>query len=78
MKISKRDGSLECFNVEKIKQVVQWACDGLEVNPLALEAKFDEFLFDGISTKQLQANIIDNAKTLATPQEPDWCLLRAV
>lgn len=72
MKISKRDGSLECFNVEKIKQVVQWACDGLEVNPLALEAKFDEFLFDGISTKQLQANIIDNAKTLATPQEPDW------
>lgn len=72
MKITKRDGSLECFNAEKIKQVVQWACEGLEVNPLALEAKFDEFLFEGITTKQLQANIIDNAKTLATPQEPDW------
>lgn len=72
MKVCKRDGTLEDFDVDKIKQVVGWACEGLEVNPLALEAKFDEFLFDGISSKQLQANIIDKAKTLATPDEPDW------
>lgn len=72
MKVTKRNGDQESFNVDKIKQVVSWACEGLDVNPLALEAKFDEFLFDGISTTQLQANIIDNAKTLATPQEPDW------
>lgn len=72
MKVTKRDGSLESFNVEKIKQVIDWACESLDVQPLALESKFDEFLFDGISTKQLQANLIEHAKNLATPQEPDW------
>lgn len=72
MKVTKRDGSLECFDVEKIKQVVQWACDGLDVNPLALEAKFDEFLFDGIDTTTLQQNLIEHSKALVSPQESDW------
>lgn len=72
MKVTKRNGTQECFKVEKIKKVVEWACEGLEVNPLALEAKFDEFLFDGISTNQLQANIIEHAKSLVSPEESDW------
>lgn len=72
MKVTKRSGKVEAFNVEKIKQVIEWACEGLDVEPLALESKFDEFLSDGISTSQIQLNIIDKAKTLATPQEPDW------
>ena len=46
MKVTKRNGNTENFNVEKIKQVIEWACDGVEVNPLALESKFDQFLFD--------------------------------
>lgn len=72
MKVTKRNGQTEAFQIEKIKQVIQQACEDLDVNPLALESKFDEFLFDGISTKQLQANLIEHAKTMCTPQEPDW------
>lgn len=75
MKVTKRNGSTEDFNVEKIKQVIEWACEGVDVNPLALEAKFDQFLVDGISTKQLQANLISHAKNMATPDEPDWVLV---
>jgi len=29
IRIKKRDGSLEPFNIEKIHKVVQWACNGL-------------------------------------------------
>ncbi len=72
MKVTKRNGNTENFNVEKIKQVIEWSCEGVDVNPLALEAKFDQFLFDGISTKQLQSNLIEHAKNMATPEEPDW------
>lgn len=72
MKVKKRNGSLEPFNVEKIKQVIEWACEGLEVNPLALESKFNEFLFDGIPTTTLQQNLIQHAKSLVSAQEPDW------
>jgi ribonucleoside-diphosphate reductase alpha chain len=70
--VTKRDGSLESFDVEKIKQVIEWACEDLEVNPLALESKFDEFLFDGIPTTMLQKNLIEHSKALVSPQEPDW------
>lgn len=72
MKVQKRNNTLEEFDVEKIKQVIDWACEGLDVNPLALEAKFDEFLFDGIQTVILQKNLIEHCKALVSPQEPDW------
>lgn len=72
MKVTKRNGQKECWDVSKIKQSVEQACEGLDVNPLALESKFDEFLFDGITTKQIQQNLIQHAKTLASPENPDY------
>ena len=59
--VTKKNGNTELFNNEKIKKAINWACDGLEVNPLALEAKFDEFLFNGITTTKIQDNLIENA-----------------
>lgn len=70
--VTKRDGSLVPYNVEKIKQTVEWACEGLEVQHLSLESKFDEFVFNRISTKQIQDNLIHHAKSLASPVESDW------
>ena len=70
--VTKRDGRIESFDVDKIKQMIHWACEGLDVNPLALEAKFDEFLSDEISTKSIQENLIMSARVLANAAEPDW------
>ena len=70
--ITKRDGRKETFQIEKIRTVIEYACEGLEVNPLELEAKFDEFLTDGITTTQIQDNLIYHARTLSSPQTPDW------
>lgn len=72
MKVTKRSGKLEDYNVAKIKESVRQACEGLDVNPLAIEAKFDEFLVEGISTKQINKNLIHHAKTLAGPKSPDY------
>lgn len=72
MKVTKRSGKLEDYNVSKIKESVRQACEGLDVNPLAIEAKFDEFLVEGISTKQINKNLIHHAKTLAGPKSPDY------
>lgn len=52
-----------------------FACDGLKVNPLELEAKFDEFLFDGVTTKAIQDNLIHHAKNLASPLNDAWLLV---
>lgn len=70
--VTKKKGNKELFDVEKIKQAIAFACEGLDVSPLALESKFDEFLYDGIPTKVLQQNLIEHAKSLCSPYEPDW------
>jgi len=73
--VVKRSGKREPYDVVKIKEAIELACDELEVNPLVLESKFDEFIFDGITTKQINQNLIHHAIILATPEEPEWALV---
>lgn len=72
MKVTKRNGELELYNCKKIKKAIKFACDGLNVNSLKLEARFDEFLFDGITTNSIQLNLINHAKNLATASDDKW------
>ncbi len=70
--VVKRDGSKEPYDVSKIKKSIQMATEGQDVNPLELESKFDQFLKNGIKTRDIQLNVIQHAIQLATPQAPDW------
>lgn len=70
--VEKRDGSKVPFDVTKIKQSIAHAVEGTGVNPLALEARIDQFIKNGIKTSVIQDNIIEHAKQLASPQEPEW------
>ena len=72
MKVIKRNGKTEDYNCKKIKKAIAFACEGLDVNPLKLEAKFDEFLHDGVKTDTIQKNLIIHAKNLATPSDDQW------
>ena len=75
MKVIKRNGKVEQYNCKKIKKAVGFACEGLSVNPLSLEAKFDETLFDGVTTKAIQDNLILHAKNLSSPIDDEWLLV---
>lgn len=70
--VEKRDGTKEPFDVSKIKKSIQMATEGKDVNPLELESKFDQFLKNGIKTRDIQQNVIQHAVQLATPNNPDW------
>ena len=75
MKIIKRNGNLQNYSCAKIKKAILFACEGLSVNPLELESKFDETLYDGVSTKAIQDNLILHAKNLASPSKDEWLLV---
>lgn len=75
MQVVKRNGKCEDYNCKKIKKAINFACEGLGVNPLELEAKFDEFLYDGVTTKAIQDNLILHAKNLASPLDDEWLLV---
>lgn len=73
--VVKKNGQLESFDSRKIKRAIAFACEGLDVNPLALESKFDEFIREGIKTTTIQDNLILHAKSLASPQDTQWAIV---
>lgn len=72
MKVTKRNGVLSDFDISKIKQVIEWASSGLDVQPLELESKIDIVLYDGISTSDIQKNLVTHAVDLTSLDAPDW------
>jgi ribonucleoside-diphosphate reductase alpha chain len=75
IKVTKRDGTKEDFDIAKVKQSIAHACAGTEVNPLKLESRIDYFLKQGIRTSDIQLNIVGHAKQLANAQEPEWLMV---
>ena len=73
--VVKRNGKREPYDVRKVKQSVAFACEGTDVNPLMLEARLDLFIRDGISSEEIQKNIIQHALQLASPEEPEWLMV---
>ncbi|MCP4528601.1 MAG: ribonucleoside-diphosphate reductase subunit alpha [Aestuariibacter sp.] len=72
MLVLKRDGSKEPFDLAKIKQVIGWASQGLEVNPLQLESKISAIFNDGVETDAIQENLTYAALSMTTAEEPHW------
>ncbi|MEL4897839.1 ribonucleoside-diphosphate reductase subunit alpha [Crocosphaera sp. Alani8] len=72
IRVRRRDGSWTALNISKIRAVVDWACSGQEVNSIALEAGLTTRLRDGITTREIQDNLINCALEMCSPDEPDW------
>lgn len=72
IQVIRRDGSWTALNISKIRAVVDWACAGREVNTIALEAGLTTRLRHGITTREIQDNLINCALEMCSPEEPDW------
>lgn len=70
--VIRRNGKATSLDITKIRYVIEWACSGRNCSPIALEANFTTRLKDGVSTKQIQDNLIDCALGMANLDEPDW------
>lgn len=70
--IVRRSGEQAPINIQKIRNVINFACDSLDVNPIELESSLTTRIKSGVTTKDIQDNLIDISLSLATLQEPDW------
>lgn len=59
--IIKRDGTLTSLNIEKIKKVISFACEGLNVDKNELELSSKLQFVDGMKTKDIQRILIQTA-----------------
>ncbi|GBC88206.1 Ribonucleoside-diphosphate reductase 1 subunit alpha [bacterium HR13] len=72
MYVTKRSGVGEPMDISKIRIVIDFACKGLRVDPLELEADAQIQFREGISTKEIQQLLIRTAAEKVSPENPDW------
>ncbi|ELR96815.1 ribonucleoside-diphosphate reductase subunit alpha [Gloeocapsa sp. PCC 73106] len=72
IQVIKRNGTKAGLDIGKIRAVVEWATRGLSLNPITLEAGLTTRLRDGVTTREIQENLIRCALEMCSPSEPDW------
>lgn len=72
MKVKKRNGESKDFDVEKIRRVIKWACDGLNINPLELESNITLQFKNNVKTSDIQEILVATASRLVSIENPDW------
>ena len=72
LKVTKRDGTQEPLNLDKIHKVVEWAADGLDkVSVSEVELRAHLQFFDGIQTSEIHETLIKAAADLISEEVPD-------
>ncbi len=78
LKVTKRDGSQEPINLDKIHRVLDWAAAGLDnVSVSQVELKSQIQLYDGIRSQDIHETIIKAAADLISTETPDYQYMAA-
>ncbi|NPB07385.1 MAG: ribonucleoside-diphosphate reductase subunit alpha, partial [Aquificae bacterium] len=72
MHVIKRSGRKEKLDINKIRIAIGFACKGLPVDPLELEADAQIQFRDGITTKEIQELLIKTAAEKVSAENPHW------
>ncbi len=76
--VTKRDGTQEPINLEKIHKVVTWAAKGLDdVSVSQVEIKAQIQFYNGIKTEEIHETMIKSAADLINTDTPDYQYLAA-
>lgn len=71
--VTKRDGNLEVLDLEKMHQVVFYACENITgVSPSEVEIKSSLQFYEGISTVDIQETLIKSAADLISEETPNY------
>lgn len=73
MNVTKRDGTLEKVDLDKIHRVLEWAVEGLDnVSVSQIEMKSSIQLFDGMTTDTIHEILIKTAADLISESTPNY------
>jgi ribonucleoside-diphosphate reductase alpha chain len=73
IQVTKRDGSKETLDIEKMHKVVMWATDGITgVSASEVEIKSHIQFYNGIKTKDIQETLIKSAADLISEETPNY------
>ena len=78
MNVIKRDGTAEPLNLDKIHQMVEFACEDITgVSSSQVEMNSGLQFFDGIESEQIQNILIKSASDLISLDSPNYQFVAA-
>ena len=73
IQVSKRDGTKEEIDLDKLHKVVFYACDGINgVSPSQVEMKSNLHFYNGITSSDIQETLIKSASELIDEDTPNY------
>mgnify|MGYP000650819743 CR=1 FL=1 len=73
IQVTKRDGTKEALDLEKMHKVVFFACDGVNgVSPSEVEIKSSIQFYTGITSSEIQETLIKSAADLISEETPNY------
>ena len=73
IQVTKRDGSKEAIDLEKLHKVAFYACEGINgVSPSQVEMKSNLHFYNGITTDDIQETLIKSASELIEEDAPNY------
>lgn len=73
IRVTKRDGSKETINLDKIHQVLDWAVEGLDnVSISQIEMKSSIQFYDGITTDDIHETLVKTSADLISEATPNY------
>lgn len=70
--VTKRNGSIDKFDVSKIRKMTTIATQGLNVSPLELESNIHETFKNNVKTSDINEILISACSKLTSIESPDW------
>ncbi|MDE7468676.1 MAG: ribonucleoside-diphosphate reductase subunit alpha [Desulfovibrionaceae bacterium] len=67
-----REGIREKLDISKIREKLNKACLGLDVQAIRLESVIDSVYVEDIATSKIQASLINTAVSMTSVEESDW------
>ena len=76
--VTKRNGSQEPIDYEKINRVLEWGCDGVEgVSASQVAMRSDIQFFDGIASSDIHKILIKTAADMISEETPNYDIVAA-
>ena len=73
IQVTKRDGSKEPLDIEKLHKVVWWACENISgVSASQVEISSNVQFYDGITSSDIQETLIKSAADLISEETPNY------
>ena len=73
IQVTKRDGSKEPLNLDKLHKVVDYACQGITgVSPSEVEIRSHLQFYDGIKSSDIQETLIKSTADLISEDTPGY------